>query len=99
MNERGFTLVELLVVVGGGGILSPLLPWDYAEPVSALALRSMAGYADWVAEIEAVSGRNAEIAIQKCPLNQYAGLLRCARNDKSISGFLGSQRHFNISAF
>jgi len=44
----------------GGGILSPLLPWDYAEPVSALALRSMAGYADWVAEIEAVSGRDAE---------------------------------------
>jgi glycine oxidase len=44
----------------GGGILSPLLPWDYAEAVSALALRSMAAYADWVAGIEAVSGRDAE---------------------------------------
>ncbi len=44
----------------GGGILSPLLPWDYAEPVSALALRSMAAYADWVAGIEATSGRDAE---------------------------------------
>jgi glycine oxidase len=44
----------------GGGILSPLLPWGYAEAVSALALRSMAGYADWVAGIEAVSGRDAE---------------------------------------
>ncbi|MDZ7585446.1 MAG: hypothetical protein U0938_11555 [Thiobacillus sp.] len=31
----------------GGGILSPLLPWGYAEAVSALALRSMAGYAGW----------------------------------------------------
>jgi glycine oxidase len=44
----------------GGGILSPLLPWDYDEPVTALALRSMAGYADWVAGIEAASGRDAE---------------------------------------
>ncbi|WP_296639274.1 FAD-dependent oxidoreductase [Thiobacillus sp. 65-1402] len=44
----------------GGGILSPLLPWNYAEPVSALALRSMAAYADWVANIEAISGRDAE---------------------------------------
>ncbi len=44
----------------GGGILSPLLPWDYAEPVAALALRSMAGYADWVAGIEATSRMDAE---------------------------------------
>ncbi|MHB1188708.1 MAG: glycine oxidase ThiO [Thiobacillus sp.] len=44
----------------GGGILSPLLPWEYAGAVSSLALRSMAGYADWVAEIEAISGRDAE---------------------------------------
>ncbi|HUX29634.1 MAG TPA: glycine oxidase ThiO [Thiobacillus sp.] len=65
--QRGYcvTLLERGVVGGesswaGGGILSPLMPWDYAEPVSALALRSMAGYADWVAEIEAISGRGAE---------------------------------------
>ena len=44
----------------GGGILSPLLPWDYAEPVAALTLRSMAAYAGWVADIEALSGRDAE---------------------------------------
>ena len=44
----------------GGGILSPLLPWEYAEAVAALALRSMAGYANWVAGIEATSGRDAE---------------------------------------
>ena len=44
----------------GGGILSPLLPWDYAEPVAALALRAMASYAGWVADIEALSGRDAE---------------------------------------
>ncbi|MDO9635826.1 MAG: FAD-dependent oxidoreductase, partial [Thiobacillus sp.] len=43
----------------GGGILSPLLPWEYGEAVAALALRSMAGYADWVADIEMHSGRDA----------------------------------------
>lgn len=44
----------------GGGILSPLLPWDYAEPLSRLALRSMAAYASWVEKIEAQSGCIAE---------------------------------------
>lgn len=44
----------------GGGILSPLLPWAYGEAVAVLALRSMAGYADWVADIERHSGRDAE---------------------------------------
>ena len=44
----------------GGGILSPLLPWDYSAAVTALALRSMAAYADWVKEIEAQSGQIAE---------------------------------------
>ncbi len=44
----------------GGGILSPLLPWNYTEAVTSLALRSMAAYADWVADIEAISGRDAE---------------------------------------
>jgi glycine oxidase len=44
----------------GGGIVSPLLPWDYAEPLTRLALRSMRAYADWVADIEARSDRVAE---------------------------------------
>lgn len=44
----------------GGGILSPLLPWDYNETVSTLALRSMVAYADWIKAIEAQSGVIAE---------------------------------------
>lgn len=44
----------------GGGILSPLLPWEYAEAVAVLALRSMAGYPDWVAAIESAPGLDAE---------------------------------------
>lgn len=44
----------------GGGILSPLLPWEYGEAVSSLALRSMSAYAGWVAGIESLSGREAQ---------------------------------------
>ena len=44
----------------GGGILSPLLPWDYAEPVFTLALRSMAAYPDWIKTVEANSQLSAE---------------------------------------
>lgn len=44
----------------GGGILSPLLPWDYPEAVTALALRSMEAYGAWVADVEARSGLMAE---------------------------------------
>lgn len=44
----------------GGGILSPLLPWDYPEPVSSLALRAIRAYAEWVDNVEATSGHNAE---------------------------------------
>lgn len=51
----------------GGGILSPLLPWDYDEAVSALALRSMALYADWVTDIETRSECIAEF--WRCGMN------------------------------
>ncbi|MEW6119425.1 MAG: FAD-dependent oxidoreductase [Pseudomonadota bacterium] len=44
----------------GGGILSPLLPWDYPEPVSRLALASMQAYAAWVGAIEQLSADTAE---------------------------------------
>lgn len=74
----------------GGGILSPLLPWDYTEPVSALALRSMAGYADWVAEIEAISGRDAEF--WRCGMlalevaDQEQALAWCATHGMTAEG-------------
>lgn len=65
--QRGHsvTLVERGVVGAesswaGGGILSPLLPWDYAAPLSSLALRSMAAYPGWVASVEAQSSLSAE---------------------------------------
>ncbi len=45
----------------GGGILSPLLPWEYAEPVTALALRSMKQYEAWVNWIEQFTDRDTEL--------------------------------------
>lgn len=65
MRGHGVTLLERGEVGtesswAGGGILSPLLPWDYSAAVSALALRSMATYADWVNAIETQSGQVAE---------------------------------------
>ncbi len=56
--ERGHTGGESSWA--GGGILSPLLPWDYGASVSALALRSMAAYGEWITAIEAVSQLDTE---------------------------------------
>lgn len=44
----------------GGGILAPLLPWQYSQPVVELALAAMRRYGDWIADIEAYSGLEAE---------------------------------------
>lgn len=44
----------------GGGILSPLLPWEYAEAVIRLTLRSMASFPHWIKTLEAKSGLSTE---------------------------------------
>lgn len=44
----------------GGGILSPLLPWQYSAAVTDLCDKGAARYPDWVASVEASSGLNAE---------------------------------------
>ena len=44
----------------GGGILFPLLPWEYSEPVNALALRSAAEYATWLTNAELLASQEAE---------------------------------------
>lgn len=81
--ERGETGAESSWA--GGGILSPLLPWDYAEPVARLALRSMAQYPDWVAAIESRTGLDAEY--WRCgmrvvaPVAADAALAWCAAHD------------------
>ena len=44
----------------GGGILSPLLPWDYPEPVTRLTQWSAVHYPAWVDGITASSGIDPE---------------------------------------
>jgi glycine oxidase len=59
------TLVERGKVGGeaswaGGGILSPLCPWDYHEAVTRLALRGMSMFQDTAAELHAFTGIDPE---------------------------------------
>jgi len=45
----------------GGGIISPLYPWRYSAPVSALAKWGQAFYPDLIAEINSETGLDAEL--------------------------------------
>lgn len=44
----------------GGGILSPLLPWNYPEALNRLALPAMRRYRTWLDQIERLAGCRAE---------------------------------------
>ncbi len=44
----------------GGGILSPLLPWDYSEAVTRLTLAAMRAYPDWVDSLKSMGGVDPE---------------------------------------
>lgn len=44
----------------GGGILYPLLPWDYTEAVNHLVQRSLALFPAWAEELHAASGVDPE---------------------------------------
>ena len=48
----------------GGGILSPLCPWDYHEAVTQLALRGMGMFGAAAAELHSATGIDAEY--QRC---------------------------------
>lgn len=44
----------------GGGILSPLLPWDYSEPVTRLTQWSTALYPAWISDLQTATGIDPE---------------------------------------
>lgn len=45
----------------GGGIISPLYPWRYSDPVSALAQWGQAIYPEIIAEMNSATGLDAEL--------------------------------------
>lgn len=47
----------------GGGILSPLCPWDYPEEVTRLTSLGSSMYPEWVEELHAASGIDPEFAV------------------------------------
>jgi glycine oxidase len=47
----------------GGGILSPLLPWQYGAAVNALSEYSRALFPEWIARLQATSGLDAEYRV------------------------------------
>ncbi|ODU13885.1 MAG: glycine oxidase ThiO [Thiobacillus sp. SCN 64-35] len=47
----------------GGGILFPLLPWDYPDAVTDLAMQSMRDWPRWITGIRNVSGQDAEYRV------------------------------------
>ncbi len=68
----------------GGGILSPLCPWDYPDPVTRLALRSMGMFSDAAARLQAATGIDPEY--QRCgmllvpPFQQELAEQWCAKH-------------------
>lgn len=56
--ERGSTGSE--ASWAGGGILSPLCPWDYRDEVTRLAGRGASLFPDWAAELQQATGIDPE---------------------------------------
>jgi len=80
--ERGATGQE--ASWAGGGILSPLCPWDYGEAVTQLALRSMGMFGEAAMLLQASTGIDTEY--RRCgmlvlpPLQESLALEWCANH-------------------
>ncbi|HLP97181.1 MAG TPA: FAD-dependent oxidoreductase [Sideroxyarcus sp.] len=75
---------------GGGGILSPLCPWDYPDAVNRLALRGAALFGDWAEELLRTTGIDPEY--RRCgmlvlpPFELAAAKQWCAVHDVNMEG-------------
>lgn len=68
----------------GGGILSPLLPWDYLEPVTQLTRWGCELYPAWIAELQARTGIDPEYVVSGMlvlpPFDAEQAAIWCARH-------------------
>ena len=73
----------------GGGIVSPLYPWRYSDPVTALASWSQGRYVDLARELERETGLSPEL--------RQKGLLMLAVNDEveALNWAIAHQRPLN----
>ena len=69
----------------GGGILAPLCSWDYCEPVTHLAHRSMAMFEDYAAKLRDATGIDAEYQrsgmLALPPLRDEIAVQWCVQHD------------------
>jgi glycine oxidase len=80
----------------GGGILSPLCPWDYPDEVNRLALRGMALFADYAEALHRATGIDPEYQrsgmLVLPPFDMQAALRWCAahgmRTERNDNGLL-----------
>jgi glycine oxidase len=72
----------------GGGILSPLCPWDYPDEVTRLARRGMARFGELAAELHASTGIDPEYEVKGMlvlpPVDQSRAQAWCAEHDVEL---------------
>ncbi len=72
----------------GGGILSPLIPWNYPQPVTCLTKFSVNLFPEWTARLHAVTGINPEY--HQCgmlilpPYDLGSAIHWCSRNNANM---------------
>ncbi|OGS90943.1 MAG: glycine oxidase ThiO [Gallionellales bacterium GWA2_60_18] len=85
----------------GGGILSPLCPWDYPEPVTRLALRGMALFGEAAAALHDATGIDPEYRksgmLLLPPYREEIAASWCAQHEFALrrvelDGYLPGQR-------
>ena len=82
----------------GGGILSPLCPWDYPDEVTRLALRGAALFGDWAQALHQATGIDPEY--QRCgmlvmpPFDAQLARQWCAARGVRVENFALSAEDF-----